>query len=328
MVAALVLAGGIGAFGWWWGRPRPPRPPAPADLVTLRAQARATLRTGLRQPAAAVRVLAADALGKIRDRPSLAALGELAERDPDAEVRGRSAVALAALGDVSVAPRLTEWEDAAPRTLKAWYAAALARLGDRRAAQRLSVYAADEDLAVAFPAGLLLADASPPGDAAAMAALKTLAGREAELVQHDPVAPVTLAMKLAALGDAGGRRYLLGLLHHPNPGARLAAAEALAKLGDQAGRALLDSIVADATSPDRLLAAVAEIPLGGAAGAPVIVQAASDPAPGRRRLAARGLGALRDRQAATALMRLAGDPDWTVRVAAARAIVETGGPDR
>ncbi|HXU64848.1 MAG TPA: HEAT repeat domain-containing protein, partial [Polyangia bacterium] len=327
----LLVAAGAGAAAWRWHHLKaPPAAPAGAaitDYGALRAQAQQTLRAALQQPLAPVRVLGADALGKLRDQPSLPVLSELAERDPDAEVRGHSAAALGALGDLTVAPRLAKLEEAAPPPLKVWFAAALARLGDAHAAGRLAGYAGAPDLAVAFPAGLLLADVSAPGDAAAMAALKKLAGRESELVRRDPMAPVTLAMKLAALRDAGARQYLVGLLQHPNEGARLAAAQALAKLGDGAGRALLATIVADPASPDRLVAALAEIPLGERGGAPVLAQAARDPAPENRRLAARGLGELGDRQNLPALVGLASDPDWTVRVVAARAVVEIVGLD-
>src|SRR6185369_4614776 len=49
--------------------------------------------------------------------------------------------------------------------------------------------------------------------------------------------------------------------------------------------------------------------------------------PENRRLAARGLGDVADRQSLRALVALAGDPDWTVRLAAARAIVAIVGLD-
>ncbi len=327
---ALLLAGGAAAGAWRWkqGKTAPPAAPAAVlDFGALRTTAQETLRLSLRQDLAPVRMLGVDALGKIRDQPSEPALGDLTERDPDPEVRGHAAGALGVLGDPSMATRLAKLESAAPPPLKVWYAAALARLGDAHAVERLASAAGDRDLAVAVPAALMLADSSAPGDARAVAALKGLAARESELIRRDPVAPVTLAMKLAALRDPGARQYLVGLLGHPNEGARIAAAEALAKLGDPAGRALLSSLAANPASPNRLVAAVAQIPLGDKAGAAVFTEMVADPAPENRRLAARGLGELGDRKSLPALVRLSGDGDWTVRVAAARAILEIVGLD-
>ena len=63
----------------------PPKPPAekPLDYDAVRKDAQTTLRASLRETEPAVRVQGSDALGKIKDQPSVPALTELTEKDPD-----------------------------------------------------------------------------------------------------------------------------------------------------------------------------------------------------------------------------------------------------
>jgi HEAT repeat protein len=304
-----------------------PPPPAALDYAALRAAAQGTLRESLRVVEPAVRVQGSDDLGKIKDQPSVPTLADLTEHDPDAEVRGHSAAALGVLGAASTARVLARLEDDAPPALKVWYASALARLGDKGAARRLLTYARSADLAVAFPAALMLADASVPGDKKVTAALQAMASREAELAQQDPYAGVTLAAKLTALRDARARDYLYGLLGHAREDVRLAAAEGLARLGSDEGKTVLGQVAANPASPNRLVAAVTQIAVGEYGGLDVMTQMLNAKDPGNRRLAASGIGQIGDRRSLPALVALAGDPDWTVRLEVARAIVAIVGLD-
>ena len=306
-------------------KPVPLAPPV-HDYPALRKEAQDTLRASLREAEPPVRVLGSDALGKIKDQPSVPALSELTEKDPDGDVRGHSGEALGAIGATAAAPLLTRLEAAAPPPLKVWYASALARLGDKGAAKRLLGYARSKDLAVSFKAGLTLADISAPGDTKAIAALKALAAHEAEL---PPLSGALLLTKLAALRDAASRKVLTSLLDSDNESVRLAAAEGLARLGDDAGKKVMADVLANPGSPNRLVAAVAQIPLGEYGGVELLTEklASKDADAETKRLAARALGEIGQPKSLDALVPLAHDKDWTVRIAAAGAIVAIVGLD-
>ncbi|HEX2689367.1 MAG TPA: HEAT repeat domain-containing protein [Kofleriaceae bacterium] len=316
------------------GKPGPAAPGKPAEPVTkpldydaVRKDAQVVLRASLKETEPAVRVQGSDALGKIKDQPSAPVLTELTEKDPDTEVRGHAADALGTIGASSAVQLLGKLEAGAPPPLKVWYASALARLGDKGAVKRLLGYAHDKDLAVSFKAGLTLADLSQPGDKNAIAALKALAAHEAELNSLAPYAGALILTKLAALRDASARKVLYGLLEHDDEGARLAAAEGLARLGDDAGRKVLQAVFANPASPNQLIAAVAQIPLGEYGGIDLITAKLDAKDPGARRLAARALGDIGDRKSLPGLIALARDKDWTIRIAAAAAIVAIVGLD-
>jgi serine/threonine-protein kinase len=306
----------------------PPRPPVPVDppidYDAVRKDAQTTLRASLRRTEFAVRVLGSDALGKIKDQPSVPPLTELTEKDPDDRVRGHAADALGTIGARATAPVLAKLEAAAPPALKVWYASALARLGDKAAAKRLLAYARSKDLAVSFKAGLTLADISPPGDRSAIAALKALVKHMPKL---EPYAGALLLTKMAALRDAGARKILYALLENQDEGVRLAAAEGLAKLGDDAGKKVLQDVAANQASPNRLVAAEAQIPLGEYGGLALITAKLDDKDPEVRRRAARAIGEIGERDSLRALIALGSDKDWTVRIAAAGAIVAIVGLD-
>jgi HEAT repeat protein len=306
-----------------------PKPPVdkPLDYDAIRKDAQTALRASLRETEPAVRVQGSDALGKVKDQPSVPALTQLTEKDPDAEVRGHAADALGTIGAPAAAQLLGKLETAAPPPLKVWYASALARLGDKGAGKRLLDYARSQDLAVSFKAGLTLADISQPGDQNAIAALKAIAVHEAELARLAPYAGALLLTKMAALRDANARKILYAILENKDEGARLAAAEGLAKLGDDAGKKVLQDVLANQASPNRLVAAVAQIALGEYGGLELITAKLGDKDPGTRQLAARALGEIGERKSLPALLKLASDKDWTVRIAAAAAIVAIVGLD-
>jgi len=299
----------------------------PLDYDALRADAQTTLRASLREVEPAVRVLGSDALGKLKDQPSVPRLTELTERDAAPEVRGHSGDALGTIGASAAAPLLSKLERAAPPPLKVWYASALARLGDKGAHQRLLDYTRDKDLAVAFKATLTLAEISQPGDRDAIAALKALTAHEAELNTIHPYAGALILTKMAALRDASAHQRLYDLLGSKDEGARLAAAEGLAKLGDDTGRQVLQGVLSNPASPNRLVAAVAQIPLGEYGGLAVLTTALGVRDAGIRRLAARGLGDIGEPRSVETLLPLASDQDWSVRIAAAAAIIAIVGLD-
>jgi len=305
----------------------PTAPDKPLDHDEVRKDAQTTLRASLRETEPAVRVQGSDALGKLKDEPSVPALTDLTEKDPDAEVRGHTADALGTIGASGTAQLLGKLETAAPPPLKVWYASALARLGDKHARKRLLAYARDKDLAVSFKAGLTLADISQPGDKEAIAALKALAVHEAELNNLAPYAGALILTKLAALRDASARKILYAILESKDEGSRLAAAEGLAKLGDDSGKRVLQDVSANEASPNRLVATVALIPLGDYGGFELITTKLGDKDPETRRLAARALGDIGERKSLKALIALANDKSWTVRIAAAAALVSIVGLD-
>ena len=328
----------------WESQPEEPRVPAPEvaaatgsagpaqasngpiDYDAIRKQAQLTLRASLRDPEPTVRAQGCDALGKIQDLSSVTALIELTEADPDDEVRGRAADALATMG-APVARRFAKLESTAPPLLKVSYALALARLGDKAAPERLLEYARGKDLSASFKAGLALAEVIRPGNPAAISALKALAVREAELAKLAPHAQTEILTRMAALRDANARKLLYALLEDKQEGARLAVATGLAKLGDDAGRKVLHEVVAHRASPSWLVAVLALIPLGEPGDLDLITAKLADNNPEIRRLAARALGDLGDRRGLPALLSHANDPDGSVRVAVAAAILAISGLD-
>jgi|GEM_PF-634697 len=300
---------------------------APIDYDKVRHDAQTTLRASLKEAEPAVRVVGSDALGKIKDSPSVPSLTDLTEKDPDPEARGHAAGALGSIGASSAVALLAKLEASSPAPLKVWYASALAKLGDKSARKRLLGYAADKDLKISFKAALAVADISQPGDAEAIAVLHALVSHEAELADIAPYAGAVILTKLAALHDAKARKILYSILDTKDEGARLAAAEGLAKLGDDAGKKVLEAVVANEASPNRLVATVALVPLGNYAGYDLLTARLADKDPDTRSLAARGLGEIGERKSVKPLVQLAADKDWTVRVAAAVAVMAIVGLD-
>jgi eukaryotic-like serine/threonine-protein kinase len=308
----------------------PVAPPAepPLDFDKVRSEALLRLRASLREAEPAVRSQGSEALAKVKDQPSIPPLTELTEKDPDGQVRGSAAEALGTLGATATGELLGKLEDGAPPQLKVWYASALARLGDKDAIKRLHKYAGSKDLAVSLKASLTLADLSQPGDKKTIAALKALAGREAELNESLPYAGAVILTKMAALRDASARKILYSLLESQDEGTRLAAAEGLAKLGDDSGKTVLLAVAQNEGSPNQLVAAVAQIPLGEYGGLDLITKEIGSKESGTRKLAARALGDIGEAKSLKALIALsADDKDWTVRIAAAAAIVAIVGLD-
>ncbi len=310
----------------------PPAPPVapvdpPLDYEVVRKNAQTTLRASLAEAEPAVRVQGADAIGSIKDEPSVPTLLRLTEQDPDLEVRGHTADALGALGAVDASPVLARLEKAAPPALGVWYASALARLGDKQARKRLLAHARNADLEVSFRAGLTIADISQPGDKDAIKALRGLAAREAELNAIVPYAGAVILTKLAGLRDAQARKVLYSVLESTDEGARLAAAEGLARLGDDGGKTVLEEVLANQASPNRLVGAVALIPLGGYGGFDLISAKLDDKDPETRRLAARALGDIGERKSLAPLIARLTDPSWSARIAAAAAILAIVGLD-
>lgn len=301
--------------------PPPPPPEKPLDYDAIRTDAETTLRAAIKEAEPATRVHGADALGKIKDQPSVPALTELTEKDPDPEARGHAADALGAIGATAATALLSKLEPAAPGPLKVWYASALARMGDKSAKKRLLGYAADKDLKISFKAALALADVSQPGDQDTIKALRVLAGHEQELNDIAPYAGAVILTKMAALHDAQARKLLYSILEAKDEGSRLAAAEGLARLGDDAGKKVLEDVYGNDASPNRLVATVALVPLGDYVGYDLITQRLADKDPDTRRLAARGLGEIGERKSVRALLALTGDTDWSVKIAAAQALI-------
>ena len=110
----------------------PPPVEKPLDYDAVRTDAQTTLRASLAETEPAVRVQGSDALGKIKDQPSVPTLTKLTEADPDSEVRGHTADALGQIGARQTATLLAKLEANAAPVLKVWYASALARLGDEQ----------------------------------------------------------------------------------------------------------------------------------------------------------------------------------------------------
>jgi serine/threonine protein kinase len=302
------------------------------DYEAIRKHALGVLRAALDQAEPAVRVQSADALGRIKDQSSVPMLTVRAETDHDEEVRAQMAVALGEIGAASTSPLLRKLEVTASLSLKIRYAAALARLGDRSARERLIEYveqARHKDLRLWLVAGLDLAELSQPSDPKALQALQELAAHADELEQatSDEYVGVQVLRHLAALRYAPARKDLYALLEDAQEGARLAAAGALAKLGDGAGKKVFEQVLADDASPYRLLAAVAQIPLGEYGGFDLITSKLDDKDPQSRRIAARALGELGAPASLNRLQKLANDQDWTLRIAAAEAIVAIVGLD-
>jgi serine/threonine protein kinase/HEAT repeat protein len=315
-------------------KPEPTKPeprPAPIDSAIdydkVRGEAQTTLRASLAETEPAIRVQGSDALGKVKDSPSIPTLTKLTENDPDSEVRGHTADALGLIGAKDTLPLMVKLEKTAPPALKVWYASALARLGDGGAKKRLYAYAKEKDLAIGFKAGLTLADVSQPGDKDAIKSLRQLAAKEAELNQIAPYAGALILTKLAGLKDPQARKILYSILEARDEGARLAAAEGLAKLGDDGGKKVLQDVLANEASPNRLVGAVALIPLGDYTGFDFITGKLDDKDVDTRRLALRALGEIGERKSLQALITMMTDKSWSVRIAAAAAIVAIVGLD-
>ena len=255
------------------------------------------------------------------------ALTDLTEKDPDPEARGHAADALGQIGATAASALLAKLEPGAPPPLKVWYASALARLGDKSAKKRLLGYAADKDLKISFKAALALADVSQPGDQDTIKALRVLAGHEQELNDIAPYAGAVILTKMAALHDAKARKILYSILEAKDEGSRLAAAKGLARLGDDAGKKVLEDVYANDASPNRLVATMALVPLGDYVGYDLINQRLADKDADTRRLAARGLGDIGERKSVKALLVAVQDKDWSVKIAAAAALLAVVGLD-
>jgi serine/threonine protein kinase/HEAT repeat protein len=300
--------------------PTPPVPALPADPL-LRERATTTMQAGLTDAEPGVRKYVAEALGAAREQAMVRELTQLAQADPDEEVRGRAAYALGALGAKATAPALAKHEITASAPLKVWYASALARFGDPRAASRLLGYARDRDLNVSLAACLNLADVTRPGDARAIAALRAIATRENELNRHMSYGGLVILAKAAALRDQTARKALYAALDDASDRVRFAAAAQLARIGDDVGREVLRTAFADQGSPDRLPAAVTLIALGEYAGLDLMLERLGDEDAGARGLAARGLGEIGERSSLAPLVGAIDDKDGIVRAAAAAAVL-------
>ncbi len=154
-----------------------------------------------------------------------------------------------------------------------------------------------------------------------------LAGHEAQLNDIAPYAGAMILTKMAALHDAQARKLLYSILESKDEGSRLAAAEGLAKLGDDAGKKVLEDVISSEASPNRLVASVALVPLGDYVGFDLLSQRLTDKDADTRRLAARGLGDIGERKSVPALVTLAEDHDWSVKIAAAAAVLVIVGLD-
>ncbi|HWO26062.1 MAG TPA: HEAT repeat domain-containing protein [Kofleriaceae bacterium] len=308
-------------------------PPPVPDYDAIRKHSQATVRAGLRETEPAVRSESALLLGTYKDQPSVPALTDRAESDPDEQVRARMAVALGAIGAAATSPLLQKLERTATSLpLKIGYAAALARLGDRAARRRMAEYAEQArraDIKQWFLAGTELAEISPPGDLRAIKTLQALAAHEDALraATGDPYVGVRLLRHLVALRHEPSRKVLYAHLEDKQEGVRLAAAEALALLGDGAGKKVLAEVLANDASPNRLIAAVAQIPLGEYGGLDLITAKLHDRDPEVRRLAARALGEIGDSASLRPLQQLADDKSWMLRLAGSAALVAIVGLD-
>jgi len=298
----------------------PPFPEQPLDYKAIDKEARTTLLASLVDSDATVRVQGVDALSKIKDRSSEWVLTERLEKDSDDEVRAHAAAALGAIGAWKVKPLLATREATALRSHKVWYAGALARLGDEPARRRLFDYMRDDDIEIAFKAGMILAEVSMPGERKAVEGLQRLVSRDLA-----PDARASILTRLVALHDPNARNTLYDLCHHRHEGTRLAAARGLARLGDAECQKVLQEVGASRESPNRLSAAVALISLGMDGGMDggfdQSVAALDYEDPGTRQLVARALGERGEHTRLPALRELMRDPDWKVRIAAAEAIV-------
>jgi serine/threonine-protein kinase len=309
-------------------------PPPPPSWEQLRANAQLTLRGSLHEAEPAIRVEGSDALGKIKDQPSTPTLTELTEKDPDAGVRGHTAGALGQIGATDTAQLLAKLETAAPPPLKVWYAEALAHVGDKAAITRLFGYVRDPALAVSYKAATALGKLARPGDKKAIAAMRAVVGQIGKTMQPGQTYQAQLTAltelatvlgELSTLRDPDARKQLYQGLQDPDEAARLAVAEVLAQLGDDESKPVLQSVFAHSSSPEnQLVAAVAQIPLGEYAAA-TFIKALGAPRPGIRVLAARALGEIADRSSLDALVAATRDPEWTVRIAAATAVISIVG---
>jgi HEAT repeat protein len=327
MGGALVALAAAAAIGWKLAmKPhRRPESPVSVDYEVIRRDARATLHHSLRTSEPAVRRRGSAELGKLKDEAAVPALTTLAGSDPDAGVRGHAANALGLIGASSAAQLLGTLEASAAAPLKVWYALALARLGAPGARGRLLEYVGHPELAISFAAGLALADVSRPGDPQVLAALEALAARGSQLAGLAPNARTLILTKLAVLRAPSARDRLYELLESRDKGTRLAAAEGLVKLGDDTGKNVLQDAAADEASPNWIVAKAMLISLGEYRDADRsldrIVEKLDPRHPETLQLAARALGDIGEPRCLPKLLALMDDESWTVRVAAASAIL-------
>ena len=150
---------------------------------------------------------------------------------------------------------------------------------------------------------------------------------------RDPELRKRAALKL---GKAGGRRAiksLVGLLHDPEWGVRVAAIEALGATAHPSVVGPLLAAIRDAekaSSPvaaEVHAAAVAALQRAGPAAAPLLRQSAGDRSPRLREAAIEALGGISDPEAIPMLVAALGDERSNVRQAAARALARARTPD-
>ncbi|HEX7121236.1 MAG TPA: HEAT repeat domain-containing protein [Gemmatimonadaceae bacterium] len=247
-----------------------------------RGAAVSALAAALRDPVAAVRAAAAEALGNARDSVAVRALMELLRTDPSAPVRRSAAWSLGEIEDPAAIPALAE---------------ALVRDRDREVRKNAAQALGQIERPQATPA--LVQALERDGEVAVR-----LAAAEALAEIEDP-------SSIDALIRAVDR--------DTDPEVRRAVIEAIDNLEDARAVAAVSRALRDDNAEVRYAAADALGSMDDRAAVPALVAAARDPNAEVRRAVIDALGNLGDRRAEPVFAAALGDSDVEVRRAAAQA---------
>jgi HEAT repeat protein len=196
--------------------------------------------------------------------------------------------------------------------------AALARMGDEPAMQRLSAAAAVSDGSSKTAVVEAIRRAGNAGQAQVLVPL---------LKHQDPRTRIAAVEALATLGYTGAIPDIQPLLTDPAREVRTAAALALVRLGDSGGRATIDRMLSSPVPDVRLQAAEADRSMPSAQRSAIIRPILRDEDPLNRLKAAEALARDEPETVRPVLIALAHDADFLVRREAGRILENLAPPD-
>ena len=295
---------------------RPTEPQrAKLDLTGLITRLRRELRKGTDDSNPAVRRLALQGLGELRDGEAHALLLATLNEDPEGTVRGAAALALSALGGGKAdLASLRHARSRSSELVRVAIDEASMRLGGQQGRINLRHALKSRSPAVALSAALAL------GQAFDRTALPTLLAAIAKVEAVQQPAMLAAVGTAAMLGHRGARSSLERGLKDPSSIVALGCAEALARLGDDAAMAKLRDLLKDERGSVRLMAARALAGLGDFSGLETARRGIESRNAETRALAASGLGAIADPVVVAPLQAVLGDAETIVRMTSAASL--------
>ena len=308
----------------------PPAPPPPPpkkrgpDVPALRSKALGVIQSGLKHGDPVVRKQAAETIVEGREARHHTMVEPLLG-DGDVQVGAAAADTLGKLGSrASVAP-LREALGKQP-SLDPFVGEALSKLGDvkdkKKVIDVLKKVLKSGPEADRFQAALALSDLGYK-DA------RKLLGKVVKLANGDRGLEIGVLANLARNGDEGAKKKLAEMLDSGEPQLELQGARELARLGDERARAKLATLAGNASFPGRLLAYRILASLDDQSGFDTFSSTFNDSGKplGERVLSAQGLGASGEPSALQTVGPALDDTQPALRLAAAGAVLAIAASD-